>query len=156
MKLITRTPKETVQFARKFAKTIRAGSVIALDGDLGAGKTTFIKGLALGLGIKNQEEVKSPTFVILHVYETKIPIYHFDLYRLDEEKDFRAIGLDEFVYDPNVIVCVEWAHKAKSWLPPSTHQVRIEIKGKNARQITINSLETSRSGHGSRSNAKSN
>ena len=133
--------QETIEFARKFAKSVKPGSVLAMEGDLGAGKTTFIKGLALGLGLKRKDEVKSPTFVIMHVYEASVPIYHFDLYRLDDEKDFQAIGLDEFAHDPHSICCIEWADKAKAWLPDATHRVSLRHGGPTTRMIEITPLK---------------
>lgn len=133
--------RETLQIAKNFAKTLKPGSVLAMEGDLGAGKTTFIKGLSLGLGLKKKDEVKSPTFVIMHVYLAKMPIYHFDLYRLDDEKDFRAIGLDEFAHDPHSICCIEWAGKAAGWLPDATHRITLKHRGIHARSIAIEDLK---------------
>ena len=80
MKYKSGSIEETFQIAGDLAKQLKKGDVLRFEGDLGAGKTTFIKGLAQGLGLVNEDEVKSPTFVIMHIYQTPIPIYHFDLY----------------------------------------------------------------------------
>lgn len=131
----SRSREETISFARKFARSLKLGDVIALEGDLGSGKTTFIKGIALGLGLSDADEVKSPTFVLMHRYLTKPPLYHFDLYRLDSAREVEAIGLEEFLNDPKAISCVEWADKAPSFFPRSTYRIRIEITGESSRRI---------------------
>jgi len=133
----TGSGNQTMALGKKIAKTLHAGDVIRLEGDLGAGKTTFVKGVALGLGIKKAASVKSPTFVILHIYPTRIPLYHFDLYRLEEMKDFDAIGLDDFVSDPSAIKCVEWAEKAANLFPENSITVRFKIRGENQRTIRV-------------------
>lgn len=124
-----------MKIASRFAKKLEAGSVVALEGNLGSGKTTFIKGMALGLGLKDPDEVKSPTFVLMHVYPTRIPLYHFDLYRLEGKNEIEGMGLDEFIYDPEAITCIEWAEKARGLLPASAYCVSFEITGKRTRRI---------------------
>jgi len=128
---------QTISKAKKYAKTLQPGTVLALTGDLGSGKTAFIKGIAMGLGLKDQDEVKSPTFTLMHIYPTRIPLYHFDLYRLDRERDLQSIGFEDFVNDPNAIVCVEWADKARKYLPRNTRHIQLEITGPRSRRITI-------------------
>lgn len=103
---------------------------------MGSGKTTFVKGIALGLGLKKADEVKSPTFVLMHVYPTKIPLYHFDLYRLEGDKDYRAIGLEEFINHPAAISCIEWADKAPQ-IFESAYHVRMAVCGQSSRRIEI-------------------
>ena len=132
---VSRAVGETLTFSRGFAKRLKPGDVLALTGDLGSGKTTFIKGIALGLGLKNPDEVKSPTFALMHLYPTRIPLYHFDFYRLEKPEDIRAIGFEEFVHDPRVISCIEWPEKAKDFLPARTRHIRMSFAGKNSRQI---------------------
>ncbi len=135
---VSSSTKETIRFARDFAKTLQPGRVLALIGDLGTGKTTFVKGLAGGLGLsKAAEEVKSPSFVLMHVYPTRIPLYHFDLYRLESSKDISSIGMDEFLNDPNAISCIEWADRAPMMLPSTTTRICFEIVKKTERRITI-------------------
>jgi tRNA threonylcarbamoyladenosine biosynthesis protein TsaE len=139
MKIIqTRSSLQTQAAAKRFSKSIKPGSVILLEGDLGSGKTTFVKGLAEGFGIKSGEHVTSPTFVIMRVYRGKIPIYHFDLYRLESETELEAIGFEEFINDTNAVSCVEWPEKAGSLIPADALRVRFQITGKqNERTITL-------------------
>ena len=103
---------------------LKPGTVIALVGGLGTGKTTFVKGLALGLGVRDVREVKSPTFVIFHIYKARLPLYHFDLYRLDKQVDAETIGMDEYLDDPNAISVVEWADR----IPVILKQARVRIE----------------------------
>ncbi|MCM8775577.1 MAG: tRNA (adenosine(37)-N6)-threonylcarbamoyltransferase complex ATPase subunit type 1 TsaE [Candidatus Omnitrophica bacterium] len=128
---------ETISFAKKLAGCLRPGDVVALNGGLGSGKTTFVKGLAMGLGLSDAHLVKSPTFVLMHVYATQIPLYHFDLYRIESSKELSAIGFEEFIFDPAAITCIEWAEKAKGILPRSTYHVCFAVVGKNRRQISL-------------------
>ena len=123
--------------ARKFSSTLKPGSVIALTGGLGSGKTTFIKGIAMGLGLPNPDCVTSPTFVLMHVYKTRVPLYHFDLYRLETPREIEALGLEDFAYDATAITCVEWAEKAGRLLPRGARKVRLEIAGEQERRIVI-------------------
>ena len=133
--LITHSEKETIGIAKKFAKTLKPGAVVALEGDLGSGKTTFIKGVALGLGLKDADDVKSPTFAILHVYPTTPKLYHFDLYRFETAKEAEAIGFEEFTNDPGVISCIEWPERAAALIPPSAIRLRLEVAGEHSRKI---------------------
>ncbi len=133
----TRSALQTMKFAESFAKKLRPGEIVAFSGDLGSGKTTFIKGLAKGLGLRSSREVKSPTFALMHVYPSKTPLYHFDLYRLETAKDLEAIGFFEFIHNPDVVVSIEWAEKAKKFLPRSIYRVTLEITGPKSRLATI-------------------
>lgn len=138
MKIIkTQSSRETEDAACKFAKKIKPGTVILLEGDLGSGKTTFVKGLTEGLGIKRSESVTSPTFVIMRIYKGKIPVYHFDLYRLESEAELEAIGFDEFVNDVNAVTCVEWPEKAGNLLPSQALRVQLKVTGENDRTIHL-------------------
>ncbi|MBN1688348.1 MAG: tRNA (adenosine(37)-N6)-threonylcarbamoyltransferase complex ATPase subunit type 1 TsaE [Candidatus Omnitrophica bacterium] len=134
---LSQSTEETLEFASRLAKQLKPGSVIGLVGDLGSGKTTFIKGIAHGLGLANADEVKSPTFVLMHIYKTTIPLYHFDLYRLESAEDFQAIGFEEFTADSKAISCIEWADKAGSLLPAHTVFVHLEHLGLDRRRIII-------------------
>src|SRR5882724_3401395 len=92
----TRSPEETIEFGRRLAAELRPGDVVALTGELGAGKTCLVKGVALGLGIA--QDVTSPTFTIIHDYRGgKLPLYHVDLYRLDSTEQAVAIGIEEYL-----------------------------------------------------------
>ena len=133
----TTSPEETISIAKAAAKKIKPGTVIALSGNLGSGKTTFIKGLALGLGLEDQNGVTSPTFALMHIYPSKPPVYHFDLYRLESIKEIQDIGFEEFISDPAVITCVEWAEKAGELMPKNALKIQFTILDENSRKITL-------------------
>ncbi len=134
MKIITNSAIETKKFAGNFAKKLKKGDILCLVGGLGAGKTTFIQGLAKGLGIK--EDVSSPTFVLLNRYKGKLPLYHFDLYRLDNTDEIRNLGYEEFFYGDGITV-VEWAEKLKELMPKKYIEIKFKILGKNKREIGV-------------------
>ena len=134
----SRSEKETLAWAKKFARRLGPGDCVALTGTIGSGKTFFIKGLAGGLGVKNRERVKSPTFVLLHLYEGKFPVRHFDLYRLEREGDLDAIGFEEFARDPESLSLVEWADRAAERIPQNAFWLHFEITGPHSRKITVN------------------
>ena len=136
-KIITNSPQETIEFAKGLAAALKSGTVLCLEGQLGSGKTTFIKGLAEGLGLKCPEQVKSPTFVLMHIYKATIPLYHFDCYRLDSVEELENIGFTDFVNDPHAISCVEWAEKAGDLIPKDARHIRFEILGASKRRIFI-------------------
>ncbi len=135
--IITASARGTQRIGRELAQHLRPGTAVFLEGDLGSGKTTFVKGLVEGLGFKHPEEVKSPTFVLMHVYQARIPVYHFDLYRLESEKELEALGFDEFLRDPAGISCVEWAEKAGSYQLKQSLAVHFKILGPTRRKIVI-------------------
>lgn len=134
---VTHSSQETVDTACQFAARIKPGDIVALHGELGSGKTTFIKGIAKGLGVTDVNTVKSPTFVLMHVYHGRIPVYHFDLYRLDSQKDVDSIGLDEFLNDPQAVACVEWAEKADAVFRSPAYHIDLAIEGPSRRKIRI-------------------
>ena len=132
---------ETQEIGREFAKTLRSGSVVCLYGDLGAGKTTFIQGLARGLGIKNR--IISPTFIIVRKYNIRIKdkglmiknFYHIDLYRIDTASDIEGLGLGEILSSKDSIVAIEWAEKLGSKLPKQRTDIYFENIDDDKRQI---------------------
>ncbi len=133
---IVKNQAETKLAGRLITKYTEAGSVIALIGNLGAGKTVFTKGVAEGLEL---EEPNSPTFVIMKAYEGRIPLYHFDVYRLSEQSEFEEIGYEEFIYGDGISV-IEWADKILDVLPDGTVIIEIsnfEEVDENARIITV-------------------
>jgi len=133
----TQSSGETEALAVRFAKKLKPGNVILLEGDLGSGKTTFVKGLAEGLGVRRGESVSSPTFVIMRIYKGKIPVYHFDLYRLESEAELEAIGFDEFVNDPSAVCCIEWPERAGRLIPPDALKVQLKVIGESERTICL-------------------
>ena len=132
----THSVAETETLAGELARTLGPGSAIALHGNLGAGKTQFVRGLLIGLG-GNGRTVSSPTYVLLNVYDTgRVPLFHLDAYRVHGPEDFEAIGFTELL-DQGGIVVVEWADRITALLPPDTIHIRIEPIDVSARRITI-------------------
>jgi tRNA threonylcarbamoyladenosine biosynthesis protein TsaE len=121
--------------ARQFASGLAAGSVIALTGPLGAGKTRFVKGLAAEIGTRG--EVTSPTFTLVHEYSGgRLPIYHFDFFRVEDRPSAERLGLDEYFFGDGICV-VEWADKFADLIPPEARWVAFETKSETERLITI-------------------
>ena len=133
---VTQSVEETEIVAAALAATLRGGECVALDGDLGAGKTQFVRGLVRGLG-GNPRAVSSPTFVLLNVYEAgRLPVYHLDAYRVGGADDFEAIGFTELLAQGGVVV-VEWAARVESLLPTDRIRVRLTPTGEESRRIEI-------------------
>jgi tRNA threonylcarbamoyladenosine biosynthesis protein TsaE len=138
VKIITHTEKETIKFADRLAKQLQGGEIIGLVGDLGAGKTVFVKGLAKSLGIK--KTITSPTFVLMKIYslsrkQKKIKnLVHIDAYRLVNPEDIITIGANEYWQKPDTVTVIEWADKIKKILPRQTKFIRFKIK-KESREI---------------------
>jgi tRNA threonylcarbamoyl adenosine modification protein YjeE len=136
----TRSPTETEAAAARLAQSLRGGECIALRGELGAGKTRFVRGLVRGLG-GDARAVSSPTFVLLNVYDSppiRLAIYHFDAYRVAGSDDFESIGFPELLTQGGVVV-VEWPQRVESLLPRGTIRVQIEPLGPSTRRIEISS-----------------
>lgn len=134
---ISTSTQETIKFAANLAKSLRKGDILCLFGDLGTGKTTFVKGIAQGLKVKSSE-VNSPTFVLLNIYEGKIPMYHFDLYRLEHIHEISRLGYEEFFYNEGVTI-VEWAEKLGELMPQEYLAVLLTHQEENKRLITLRS-----------------
>lgn len=131
----TAGPEETAAIARRLSSGFRGGEVVLLSGELGAGKTVFVKGLASGLGA-DPEEVASPTFVLLTSYPGRLRLWHADLYRLTGQGDERELGLEELP-GPGSVLAVEWAERL-SWLPWSTCiRVLLEHRGEDQRRVSV-------------------
>jgi tRNA threonylcarbamoyladenosine biosynthesis protein TsaE len=130
----TKTEDETAALGRELASTLSAGDVLLLYGDLGAGKTAFVRGLAEGLGV-DRGEVSSPTFTLIQEYRGgRLPLFHVDLYRIEDPREFDELGLDEIAEDG--VLAIEWADKMPT--PPSNAtRVAIEHAGESARRIVI-------------------
>jgi tRNA threonylcarbamoyladenosine biosynthesis protein TsaE len=127
---------QTESIAADLARTLGANTCVALHGNLGAGKTQFVRGLLLGLG-GNPRTVSSPTYVLLNIYDSgRLPLYHLDAYRVGGAEDFEAIGFGELLEQGGVVV-VEWADRVEALLPEKVIHVRIEHAGKTRRRITI-------------------
>lgn len=113
---LSSSSEETFRFASQIRKELKPGSILCLSGDLGSGKTTFVKGVVRSMGNLSEREVSSPTFSYLHIYPGKIPVYHFDLYRLKNYAEFCALGFDEYLNGTG-ICCIEWAERIQDHLP---------------------------------------
>ena len=140
---ITNNAGETRNLGEEFAKNLEEREIIALFGDLGGGKTTFVQGLALGLGIKRR--IISPTFIIVRSYELESKnthgqsprtFYHLDLYRTEKIEDVRSLGLDEIMENNNIVV-IEWAEKMKDLLPAKRTDILFKYLTESKREIKI-------------------
>jgi len=132
--IYTKTENETVLEGEKFGLTLNPGDVVALYGELGAGKTAFTRGIALGLGIGMN--VSSPTFTIVNEYPGKIPLFHFDMYRLESETELFDIGWDDYL-DRGGVCVVEWSEKVPGAFGADTISVKITNLGDSSRSIEI-------------------
>jgi tRNA threonylcarbamoyladenosine biosynthesis protein TsaE len=138
--LVSEDAADTRHLGRLIAQHgLRPSDVIALSGPLGAGKTVFVKGLAEGLGVEKAQPVTSPTFVLMNKYAGRMPLYHFDAYRLRSAADMLDIGCEEIFFGPGVSV-VEWADRVPECLPDERLWVRIEIIGPASRRIALTPL----------------
>ena len=138
MKILSTCEKDTFELGFSLAKDARPGDIYCLEGDLGAGKTVFAKGFGWGLGIS--EPISSPTFTILHEYHGgRLPLYHFDAYRIDDPGEFYEIGYDEFFYGDGVCL-IEWPSKVAELIPETAVRVSITRdpeKGNDYREILV-------------------
>ncbi len=135
MKYLAKNEKESMEIGEKFAALVKGGDIVCLYGDLGAGKTTFVKGLAKALGVK--KNITSPTFALLNIYPTKkAKIVHIDTYRLKNEQELIDIGIEDYLGAPDSICVVEWPEKMQMLLKnKKTLQIKIEHLN-NGRKIT--------------------
>ena len=134
MQIISNSVKETIGIGKALANNLAAGDIVCLFGELGSGKTVLTKGIAFGLGIKNSR-INSPSFVLIREYpQGRIPLYHFDLYRLKAQKDILALGYQEYLYDEGVAV-IEWADRLKYLLPKEFLKVELSVRGESKRRL---------------------
>lgn len=133
LKIFTNSPEETYKLGEKIAKLLIEGIVICLQGDLGAGKTLFVQGLAKGLGIS--EEVTSPTFALLNIYQGEKTIYHFDLYRLDYQEELYDIGFYEYIERDDGVTIIEWPDKFQDELPQEYLLLKISRTSNNDERL---------------------
>ena len=150
MKYYSGSLADTIKIASDFAKTLKGGDVVALYGELGSGKTTFVQAVAKALGIRKQ--IVSPSFILVRSYE--IPknntsksagrLVHIDLYRLESADDLRSVDFSELASDSGNLVMIEWAQKAKRVLPEKRIDIHIVYKGEGEREIEIERRAQSR------------
>ena len=131
--VITNSPEETEEFALKFASSLQGGEVILMQGDLGAGKTTFIRGLAQGLGIDDPSEVSSPSYTLINEYIGDKTLIHIDLYRLNDDQEVIELALEDQL-DDNSVLAIEWGEKLPEEFGKMI-RLRFEITGDESREI---------------------
>ena len=136
--MISNSVEDTVSIGSRVAKRLKRGDVVALIGELGSGKTVFTKGIAKGLGVKDSRYVNSPSFVIIKEYKGKIPLYHFDLYRLEKPHLLDSLNYEEYFYGNGATV-IEWADKIRELLPKRYLEVKLSVIGENKRRIKLTS-----------------
>jgi tRNA threonylcarbamoyladenosine biosynthesis protein TsaE len=135
--VVTESPDETHALGRTLADRLAPGSVVALYGNLGTGKTHLVKGIADGLGL-NPATVRSPTFTILHTYEQgRRPLHHFDAYRVQDPDEFVELGFEEYVNDEEGLTCIEWADRVDALLPPYALRLTLTHEGPTRRRIAL-------------------
>lgn len=130
---------QTLLLGKRLSRHLKAGDIVCLFGELGSGKTVLAKGIASGLGIAPQEVV-SPTFVLIREYaKARIPLYHFDLYRLKRPADIMGLGYEEYLYG-NGITVIEWAERLAHLIPREYLKVKLSVTGGNSRRIDVNPI----------------
>ena len=135
--LTTHSAEETVAFARTLAELLSPPKIVLLRGDLGAGKTTLVKGIAEGFQAASEEDVTSPTFTLVHEYRgPRANLYHIDLYRIDTPRQLETLGLDDLVA-PNSILLIEWGEKFPRFVHERDVEIALESLGENSRHIRI-------------------
>jgi len=136
----TASVRGTRAFGKRLAGRLGRGDCVALIGDLGAGKTVLVRGIAVGMGLSDPKLVSSPTFVLVREYPTDVPVYHVDLYRLEGAAgELASLGLEEMLADG--VVVIEWADRAEEHLPRPRWEVRIEATGPNRRRFDLRRVE---------------
>lgn len=138
--LITRSPEETQQLGRKVGKLLKKGDIVALAGELGSGKTCLAKALLEGLNVLETYKGSSPSFVLINEYKGRVPVYHFDIYRLSNVKEIIDLGYEEYFYGEGVTV-IEWADKIEELLPEDCIRIYLKILGEKEREIKIEGIK---------------
>lgn len=136
MEIITKSEQETFEFAKNYAGTLSGGEILLLGGELGAGKTLFTKGLAVGLGI--DDDVTSPTFTIMNEYYGSLTLCHVDAYRLKNGEEAYMAGITEYFGQDDTVCCIEWWQNIVDAIVGKTIKIEIEYLGEKERKITIN------------------
>ncbi len=143
--IITESPDETQALGEKLGKTLKQGDVIALIGDLGSGKTCLTQGIARGVGIEPNELVSSPSYILINEYNGTLPIYHIDLYRLENSEEIAELGLSEYVEGDGICI-IEWAERMTDALPDTCIKIHITFRetnhSENANEADVAILES--------------
>lgn len=132
---ISNSSEETLRLGAVFSKVLKAQDIVFLKGDLGAGKTVFTKGIAQSLGL-NPQSVNSPTFVLMNFYEGRLPLYHFDLYRLEKPEEIKSVSFDEYFYGDGISI-IEWPERLGNLSPKEFWLVELTHQGGDRRRICI-------------------
>ena len=133
--IIVKTPEECMDIGEKISSKLKPGDILSLEGELGAGKTTFVKGILKGLNYKH--DVTSPTFTLINEYETDVKVIHIDFYRENDTKRWKIIGLNEYLYSDSIII-LEWGNLVKDLLPDDMISIFFEHLELNKRKIFSN------------------
>lgn len=134
----THSANETIAFGRELAKQLTPPKLVLLRGELGAGKTTMVKGIAEAFSAAEQEDVTSPTFTLIHEYRgPEVTVYHVDLYRIETERELATLGIDELVRDEHSIVVIEWGEKFPRFVKERDAEIAIERLGETDRRIEV-------------------
>ena len=137
---ITHSAEETIALGHELAAKLREMRMVVLHGDLGAGKTTLVKGVAEGLNAASQDDVTSPTFTLIHEYRgPEVALYHVDLYRVDTQRELETLGLDELFAEDGNLVLIEWGEKFQRLVEECDAEIRIERRGENERSVVLRS-----------------
>jgi tRNA threonylcarbamoyladenosine biosynthesis protein TsaE len=153
MKIITNSPEETLELGKKLGKALAPDDIVLLFGDLGAGKTHFTQGICHGLELDKESYIRSPTFTLINEYSGKLPIYHIDLYRIENQEEIYSLGLEDILFNEGVTI-IEWAEKLQSTYNPDALvlniqdriEIRIKIINDSQREFSFHSsLSESRS-----------
>lgn len=138
-KLVSRSEEETRRIGEILAKLLPIPSVVGLSGTLGSGKTRLVQGIARGCGVA-EAAVISPTFVLIHEYPGRVPVFHFDVYRLRDPAEFLELGPEEYFQRPGISV-IEWAERVADYLPPDRLDIYLSVVDSTTREITFNGSE---------------
>ena len=135
MQIITNSEEETFKLGRRISALLKGGEVIGLEGELGSGKTILVKGIAAGLGF-DRDKVVSSSFVLIREYPARVPLYHFDLYRLKDRREFAELGYEDYFFAKGISV-VEWSDKIEGLMPEDALIISFEITGIRKRKIVF-------------------
>ncbi|MGD0569095.1 MAG: tRNA (adenosine(37)-N6)-threonylcarbamoyltransferase complex ATPase subunit type 1 TsaE [Candidatus Sulfotelmatobacter sp.] len=137
--ITTHSPEETIAFGRTLVELLTPPKLVLLRGDLGAGKTTLVKGIAAGFEAAEEEDVTSPTFTLVHEYRgPRANLYHIDLYRIDTQRELETLGLEDLRAEPNSVLLIEWGEKFPRLLRERDVEISLERDGESGRRIRIN------------------
>ena len=138
---ITHSAEETIALGRELAPTLKDARMVILRGDLGAGKTTLVKGIAEGLNAASRDDITSPTFTLIHEFRgPDVTLYHVDLYRIETERELLTLGLDELFAEPGNLVLLEWGEKFPRFQREREMEIAIERRGEQERSIVMDSV----------------